>query len=79
MKEYLASVFAGRRPHIVRPMYNVGGAGLPFHDHKGFNWRALGDRLSRRFAIQRVIASPFPWLGYQFATQVWFVARKKTV
>jgi len=79
LREYAASLFAGRVAHITRPVYNVGGRGLPFHDHKGFNWRALADRLSRRFDIQRVVASPFPPLGYQFATQVWFVAQKKTV
>lgn len=79
LREYAASVFAGRAPHIARPVYNTEGPGLPFHDHKGFNWRVLGDRLSRQFEVRRVVASPFPALGYQFATQVWFVARKKTV
>jgi SAM-dependent methyltransferase len=78
-REYAAGVFAGREPHMVRPIYNEGGAGLPFHDHKGFNWKALADRLSRRFAIERVLASPFAMFGPQLATQVWFVARKKTV
>jgi len=37
---------------------------------------ALRDKLSRRFLIQRVVASPLPWLGPRLATQVWFVARK---
>ena len=50
----------------------------PFHDHKGFNWMALRNRLARRFAIERVVASPIAWLGPHLATQVWFVARKKT-
>ena len=79
LREYTASLFAGRAQHIARPIFNHGGDGVPFHDHKGFNWRALCDRLARRFDVQRVIASPFPTLGYQFAAQVWFVARKKTV
>jgi 2-polyprenyl-3-methyl-5-hydroxy-6-metoxy-1,4-benzoquinol methylase len=79
LQEYIASLFAGRSQHLTRPIFNEGGAGVPFHDHKGFNWRALGDRLARRFDMQRAIASPFPALGYQFATQVWFVGRKKTV
>ena len=77
-REYVASVFAGRAPHIARPIHNV-GTSLPFHDHKGFNWMVLADRLSRRFEIRRVVASPFAWLGPRFATQVWFVAQKKTV
>ena len=76
--EYVASVFAGATPHIKRPVYNV-ESGHPFHDHKGFNWMALRDRLSRRFSIERVAASPLPWLGPHMATQVWFVAHKKTV
>jgi hypothetical protein len=72
-REYAASVFAGARQHLTRPVY---GGDTPFHDHKGFNWMALRDKLSRRFLIQRVVASPLPRLGAHLATQVWFVARK---
>jgi len=75
-REYCASVFAGSRPHLTRPVY---GRDTPFHDHKGFNWRVLRDRLARRFIIDEIAASPVAWLGAQFATQVWFVARKKPV
>ena len=71
--EYGASVFAGSRPHLTRPIY---GERTPFHDHKGFNWMALRDRLAQRFDIGRVVASPVAWLGPHLATQVWFVARK---
>jgi len=78
LREYAASVFAGAAPHIARPVYNLDGD-IPFHDHKGFNWRVLRDRLTRRFAIDGVVASPVPRLGPHLATQVWFVARKKTV
>ena len=78
-REYFASVFAGRTQHIVRPVYNVGGPGHSFHDHKGFNWMALGNRLSRRFDVLRIVASPFAFLGPHLASQVWFVAHKKTV
>ena len=73
--EYWTSVFAGRRPHLTRPVYGV-DTPMPFHDHKGFNWMALRDRLARRFTIERVVASPVPWLGPHLATQVWFVGRK---
>jgi SAM-dependent methyltransferase len=76
--EYAASVFAGAAPHIERPIYNANGD-VPFHDHKGFNWRVLRDRLARRFTIDDLVASPLPWLGPQLATQIWFVARKKPV
>jgi hypothetical protein len=54
----------------------VYGGETPFHDHKGFNWMALRNRLARRFVIDRVVASPLSWLGPHLATQVWFVARK---
>lgn len=74
VREYFASVFAGRRPHIARPIH---GGESPFHDHKGFNWMALADRLSRRFDIVQIVASPVEWLGPRLATQVWFAARKK--
>lgn len=72
-REYVSSVFAGSTPHLTRPVY---GGEAPFHDHKGFNWMALGDHLARRFVIDRVVASPLSWLGPHLATQVWFVARK---
>jgi len=72
--EYAVSLFAGSAPHLTRPIY---GGATPFHDHKGFNWMALRDRLARRFTIDRVVASPLAWLGPRLATQVWFVARKK--
>ena len=73
VREYCVSVFARSRPHLRRPVL---GERTPFHDHKGFNWMALRDRLARRFVIDRVVASPLPWLGPHLATQVWFVARK---
>src|SRR5262249_5221396 len=60
--EYLASVFAGPTPHITRPISEAGSA-MPFHDHKGFNWRVLRDRLARRFTIDEVVASPLPRFG----------------
>jgi SAM-dependent methyltransferase len=76
--EYVASVFAGSAPHMERPIYNVDGD-MPFHDHKGFNWRVLRGRLTRRFVIDETVASPLPRLGPNLATQVWFVAHKKPV
>jgi SAM-dependent methyltransferase len=72
--EYWASVFAGRRQHLQRRVYNSDGP-MPFHDHKGFNWMTLRARLTRQFVIERAVASPIPWLGPHLATQVWFVAR----
>jgi len=76
--EMMRGVFAGRGPHMSRPSY-PSATGVAFHDHKGFNWRVLADRISARFTIDAVLASPVAWLGPSLATQVWFVARKKTV
>ena len=66
---------AGPRAGLSRVVYQ--GAAGPFHDHKGFNWMALRDRLERRFDIQQTTASPLPFLGPHLATQVWFVGTKK--
>jgi SAM-dependent methyltransferase len=78
IREYAAGLFAGPVQHMERPLYHYEG-GMPFHDHKGFNWRALRRRLESRFVIDRVVASPLPSIGPRLATQVWMVARKKPV
>ena len=77
IREYAAGLLAGSVQHMERPVYRDGA--MPFHDHKGFNWRALRRRLELRFVIDRVVASPLPWIGPRLATQVWLVARKKSV
>ena len=75
LTEMVASVFAGNRQHVKRPIFD--NASGPFHDHKGFNWMVLKERLSRQFVIERVLASPFSWLGPHLATQAWFICRKR--
>ncbi len=75
-REYVAGVFAGSTPHLERPIYGT-DTPMPYHDHKGFNWMTLRDRLAGRFVIERVVASPLPWLGPHLATQVWLVGRKR--
>lgn len=76
--EFRASLFAGPRPHIERPVYGT-DTPMPFHDHKGFNWMVLQQRLATRFDIRRVVASPVPWVGPHLATQVWFLGRKRPI
>ncbi len=39
-RELAKSVFAASRQHIIRPVFPRSDGRL-FHDHKGFNWRAL--------------------------------------
>jgi SAM-dependent methyltransferase len=71
--ELASAVFAGRAQHVTRPVFDFGTG--PCHDHKGFNWRVLRDRLSRQFDVTRIVATPFPWVGPALATQVWFICR----
>jgi SAM-dependent methyltransferase len=74
--ELLSAVFAGPRQHVVRPVFdNPDGQ---THDHKGFNWKVLLERLKETFQVDRVLSSPVPMLGPHLGTQVWFVARPRT-
>ena len=75
--ELAKSLFAtGTRQHIRRPILSNPG-GDEFHDHKGFNWMVLRERLRRDFEIESVVGSPVTWLTPHLACQVWFIARKK--
>jgi SAM-dependent methyltransferase len=76
MREFGASVFAGPRQHIARPIHTNGGS-ESFHDHKGFNWMALRLRLSQRFELEQILTSPVGWLSPHLASQVWFIGRKR--
>jgi SAM-dependent methyltransferase len=71
--ELVSAVFAGDHQHLARPVFDTGSG--PSHDHKGFNWMVLQNRLGREFVLERVLASPFARLGPRLATQVWFVCR----
>lgn len=72
--EYWRSLWAGDAQHVQRPVFT--GTHGTFHDHKGFNWMALRNTLTRRFSLEATVASPVRWLGPHMATQVWFVLRK---
>jgi SAM-dependent methyltransferase len=74
--ELLASVFAGRQQHITRPVHK-NPDGIPLHDHKGFNWMALREKLEQQFILDRVLSSPIERLSPHLASQVWFEMRKK--
>jgi SAM-dependent methyltransferase len=76
-RELCASLFAGRRQHITRPVHR-GADGEPFHDHKGFNWRVLSEELKRRFVLEQTFGSPMRWLPVSLSSQVWFVLRKRS-
>jgi SAM-dependent methyltransferase len=74
--EWIPSLLAGARQHIVRPVHQ--GPHGPFHDHKGFNWMALRDDIARRFTLEAVLSSPVPILPPHLGTQAWFLARSRT-
>ena len=77
LRELCKSVFAfSKRQHIKRPVYTSGT--LQFHDHKGFNWRALRSALRKRFDLKQTIVSPISWLPPSLSSQTWFVLRKKS-
>jgi 2-polyprenyl-3-methyl-5-hydroxy-6-metoxy-1,4-benzoquinol methylase len=74
--ELLKMTFATASTNIVRPIYGTQDSGH-FHGHKGFNWRALEQRLMRQFTIRRKLFSPLNYLGGLFNSQVWFECELK--
>jgi SAM-dependent methyltransferase len=74
-KELWAAIFAGSQPHIDRPVHrsDIGD----YHDHKGFNWKALAAMVESRFDVEQVVSSPLTALPPGFGSQVWLVARKR--
>ncbi len=76
--EWLPSLLAGSRQHIVRKVH-TNSDGSRFHDHKGFNWMALRERIRARFELKGVTSSPFSWLPPHLGTQAWFIAEKPAV
>ena len=75
--ELFRSVFAGSAQHIPRLRHGQSD-GFEFHDHKGFNWRVMRAKVAEQFELLKISASPFSWLPPGLASQVWFVARKRS-
>ncbi|MBI4503061.1 MAG: class I SAM-dependent methyltransferase [Gemmatimonadetes bacterium] len=73
--ELAAGVFAGARPHVRRVQHRAAD-GSTFHDHKGFNWMVLREKLASRLALEWMGASPVRWLPPQLSSQVWFVGKR---
>ena len=75
INEVLKMVGATRRTKIPRPIYGE----LPgYHGHKGFNWRALRERLKESFVIEKTSFTPVGWFDGFIASQAWFVCRVKS-
>lgn len=76
-REFFSSITAdAKRQHLVRPIHQ-NQDGSRFHDHKGFNWMLLREKIAGKFVLERTVGSPLNWLPPQLASQVWFVARKR--
>lgn len=71
--ELAKGIRAGRAQHLTRTVLDKGDG--PYHDHHGFNWMRLRERVKQDFVIEDTLASPFSWLGPHLATQAWIVAR----
>lgn len=74
-QELLRMLFATKRTQIDRPTYF--GNERAFHAHKGFNWRALAERLAECFELDQLRFSPISLAGSWLASQVWFVCRSR--
>ncbi|MGH7668000.1 MAG: class I SAM-dependent methyltransferase [Gemmatimonadaceae bacterium] len=78
--EFLRMLAPGDRVVVERPVYETQfETGIPnrYHGHKGFNWRAMRQRVSAVFQVTETRFSPIAWLGPQFASQAWFVCRPR--
>jgi 2-polyprenyl-3-methyl-5-hydroxy-6-metoxy-1,4-benzoquinol methylase len=71
--ELVRMTLATSRSAIARPLYDNAPGLPPFHTHKGFNWRALRERIGHDFSLQRTCFSPFPLAGPILNSQAWFI------
>jgi 2-polyprenyl-3-methyl-5-hydroxy-6-metoxy-1,4-benzoquinol methylase len=74
LSELLQMTFATKSSSIPRPIY---GDNFPFHGHKGFNWRALRQELSKEFEIEQTLFSPVGWLGGLISSQTFLICRNR--
>ena len=75
LDELLKMILANRCTQFPRPVY---GDKLGSHGHKGFNWRALRERLKERFVVERSYFTPVAWFSGFIASQAWFVCKPKS-
>jgi SAM-dependent methyltransferase len=76
VRELLAGLFAGRSQHVERPVH-IAENGEEFHDHKGFNWKLLREKLNAQFEIEQTTSSPISWLPPHLGSQCWFLIRPR--
>jgi 2-polyprenyl-3-methyl-5-hydroxy-6-metoxy-1,4-benzoquinol methylase len=77
--EMARMVFARADTAIPREEYVVerDEAVMRYTGHKGFNWRTLQRSIEKRFALDRRLFSPMPYMGPWLNSQVWFVCRNR--
>ncbi len=74
ISELLQMIFATKSSSIPRLIY---GDDFPCHGHKGFNWRALRQELSKEFEIEHTLFSPVGWLGGFISSQTFLICRNR--
>ena len=75
LSEMTRMAFATHNTRIARPEYS--GDHGSYHLHKGFNWRALRQRLREECVVHRTLFSPFGWSGGLISSQAWFICGVK--
>lgn len=74
LRELMVMLFANSITSIPRPLYGT-ERGAGYHGHKGFNWRALQNRISAHLTLDRIAYTPWSWTGSWLNSQVWFHGR----
>lgn len=68
-------LIAGENTVIERPTYSSPTGS--FHNHKGFNWRALRRRIGQVLNVERTMFSPLGFAGGLVSSQAWFICRPR--
>lgn len=77
--ELWRSVFAGKDTVLERQRLSgewAPGETYEFHTHRGFNWRALRQKLGQHFKIDATHFTPLNALGGMLSSQAWIVCTK---
>lgn len=72
--ELLKMTFAGARTSVVRPTLGDRES----YGHKGFNWKALRERLSGDFVVEQTSFTPLGWTRGLLSSQAWLVCKNLT-
>ncbi|WP_394833403.1 class I SAM-dependent methyltransferase [Pendulispora rubella] len=80
VREMVKSVLARATTTLDRPVYRVefsDGSPNVHCGHKGFNWRALRERLAQRLEVRETQFSPLPYVGSLINSQAWFLCSRR--